>query len=139
MPGRRYHGEGERFDYDVYSSTMTVERPDGVELFTEKFVIAPATHAVSRVGVMNEYDVLGNVILVAPKEHCDRIHELVDSSIDSAGGTMSGVSRLPHDAGLIYKIVGPDRHEVQGKVRGFWEIVRREVKGGPIPDPPLWG
>ena len=36
MPGRKYHGDGELFEYDVFSSTVSAERPDGQRLFTEK-------------------------------------------------------------------------------------------------------
>jgi urease accessory protein len=27
QPGRKHHGEGELFEYDLYSSTLTVSRP----------------------------------------------------------------------------------------------------------------
>jgi urease accessory protein len=31
-PGRKYHGDGEVFEYDLYSSGLTIARPDGTGL-----------------------------------------------------------------------------------------------------------
>ena len=41
MGGRKYYGDGELFQFDLSSSTVHAQRPDGTELFTEKFVIEP--------------------------------------------------------------------------------------------------
>ncbi len=41
LAGRKYYRE-ERFEFDLFSSAMHAERPDGTPLFVEKFVIEPA-------------------------------------------------------------------------------------------------
>jgi urease accessory protein len=51
---------------------------------------------------------------------------------------MAGASRLPNDAGLIYKVLGPENQPVRAKVREFWVLVRRVVLDEPIPAVPLW-
>jgi urease accessory protein len=139
MSGRKYHGEGEQFEYDLYSSTLTANRPDGDELFTERFVVQPKAHPVRRVGVMNGFDVLGTVIVVTPKERGDRIYEQVVANADPGVTCVAGASRLPNVAGLVYRVLGMERQEVQEKVRDFWALVRREVLGVSIPPIPLWG
>jgi urease accessory protein len=139
MSGRKYHGDGEQFEYDLYSSTLTADRPDGDELFTEKFVVEPRRHPVRRVGVMSSFDVLGTVILVTPREHRDRIYEQVVANAAPGVTCVAGASRLPNDAGLVYRVLGMERQEVQAKVREFWALVRQEVLGVSIPPVPLWG
>ena len=42
MGGRKYYNEGELFQYDILSVCSHGERPDGKQLFREKFVIDPA-------------------------------------------------------------------------------------------------
>jgi urease accessory protein len=50
----------------------------------------------------------------------------------------AGASRLPNDAGLIYKVVGMEAAPVRAKVREFWSVVRPEVVGVRIPREFAW-
>jgi len=138
QPGRKHHGNGELFEYDLYSSAMTVRRPDGTPLFSEKLVAEPWRQPVRQTGVMGEFDVVANVILVTPPGHAAKIFERTIPGTDDAG-CMAGASRLPNDAGLVYKVLGTETQPVKAKVRAFWDLVRREVTGVPAPAPRPWG
>jgi len=137
LPGRKYHGDGELFEYDLYSSAMTVTRPDGTRLFAEKLVAQPWRQPVRQAGVMGKFDVIANVILVTPRHHADRIFEQAGAGADAEW--MAGASRLPGDAGLSYKVIGTSTPAVQSKVREFWSLVRQEVLGAPLHPARLWG
>lgn len=139
MPGRKYFGPGELFDYDLFSSTICAARPDGGSLFTEKFVIAPRGTNVARIGAMGQFHVFGNVILLTPKAHADRLFNAVDAVLDKDAELASGVSRLPYDAGLVFKVLGMETAPVGAAVRRFWSLVRQEVVGARVPDEFLWG
>ncbi|MFC4605238.1 urease accessory protein UreD [Rhodococcus kronopolitis] len=139
MPGRKYHRGGELFEYDVYSALVNATRPDGTDLFTEKLLIEPARWPVRLAGAMGGHDVFGNVVLLTPKRHADAILDQVTAGRREGEQTVAGASRLPNDAGLIYKVLGPESAPVHAKVREFWALVRRTVRGEPIPDVPLWG
>jgi urease accessory protein len=78
-------------------------------LFIEKLVIEPQRYPMRQTGVMDSFDVLGNVIVCTPKDKTDRIFERAGANVDSAGGLAFGACRLPNDAGLIYE-VGPRNH-----------------------------
>jgi urease accessory protein len=141
MPGRKYHGDGELFEYDLYSSTTTAERPGVGELFTDRFVVDPAHDRVRGVGAMHRFDVLGTVVVVTPTACRDRIYDRV---VSGDGGTtddscIDGVHRLPNDAGVIYRVLGMEPHEVKARIRAFWALTRWEVLGAAIPPAPLWG
>ena len=138
MGGRKHYGDGERFEYDLFSSLVQGTRPDGATLFTEKFVIRPHEHSVRQVGVMGEFDVFGNVILLTPKEHADKIFAATPASFNSDEGWAAGAGRLPNEAGLIYKIVGTETGIVRSKVREFWSTVRRQVVGAAVPPEFAW-
>ncbi len=51
---------------------------------------------------------------------------------------MAAASRLPGEAGLIYKILGMESQMVRTKLREFWSLVRREVVGADVPKEFLW-
>jgi urease accessory protein len=138
MGGRKYYRDGELFLFDLYSSTVRAERPDGNELFTEKFVIAPGADDVRPAGVMGEFDVFGNVILLTPKPLADRIREQVTATYDREMPCAAGVSRLPNDAGLVYKVLAAESSVARTRIRDFWSVVRREVMGFPVPKEFPW-
>jgi urease accessory protein len=138
MAGRKYYGEGERYEYDVFSSTVEAHRPTGEQLFVEKFVVEPARRPVRQVGVMGPYDVFGNVLLLTPKECADAVFEQVEAELDEDQGWAAGVSRLPNDAGLVYKILGMETAPVRAQIRKFWGIVRKEVTGYDLPAEFAW-
>jgi urease accessory protein len=137
QPGRKHHGIGELFEYDLYSSAVTARRPDGTSLFCEKLVAEPWRHPVRQPGMMDRFDVFANVVLVTPLRHAASIYERIIPGADA--GCLAGASWLPNDSGLVYKVLGTETEQVKGKVRAFWDLVRREVTGAPAPAARPWG
>lgn len=138
MGGRLYYRDGERFQFDLFSSSLSAERPDGVKLFTEKFLIEPERCAVSRLGVMGDFSVFGNVILLTPREHAVAIQSEVNAVWNREEQWAAGASFLPNHAGLIYRIIGNESSTVRAKVRDFWSLVRPRVMGFPVPSEFPW-
>src|SRR5260370_1852805 len=97
QPGRKHHGRGETFEYDLYSSTLTATRPDGAPLFTEKLIAAPWRHPVRRVGVMGKFEVFANVTLVTPHPHAARVFAQV---VSSGGLSADCVDENPTQGGI---------------------------------------
>ena len=126
--GRRWSGE--RFDYDILSVGVQAERSDGQRLFRDKFIVRPHTQNPSVVGVMGEYEVLANVIVLTPKPMADRIYSLCEPRLDET--LMAGVTSLPNECGLIYRIMGYDSQSVKHAVREFSSLVRQAVRGYPL-------
>ncbi|WP_433087030.1 urease accessory protein UreD [Dactylosporangium sp. CA-052675] len=138
LPGRKYHRDAELFGYDLFSSALRVTRPDGRELFAEKFVIEPAQYPVDGCAVMGGFDVVANVVLLTSAARADRVIDQVPAASTLAGPAVAGASRLPNDAGLIYRVLGTDSEPVRAVVREFWSLVRRETVGAPLPPPFRW-
>lgn len=138
MPGRKHYGDGEIFAYKLFSSTISAERPDGTPLFTEKFVLEPERDNLARLGTMGGFHVFGNVIVLTPKEKADALFELTRPAFDSENEIAYGASRLPHDAGLIFKVLGMESAPVMAKVREFWSEARQIVVDHKVPENFLW-
>lgn len=133
MGGRKYYKEGELFAYDILSVCTHGERPDGQPLFREKFVIRPEIRSPRSLGIMGSYDVFANVIVMTPKEHADRIYEKTTAFIDRKKKLAAGITHLPNDCGLLFKVLGMEPGPVKKLVREFCSSVRQEVKGKPLP------
>ncbi len=138
QPGRKHHHPDECFGATVLSLATTAARPGGSPLFIEKLLIEPARHPMRQTGVMDGFDVFGNVILCTPAETADRIHARVGADVDLEQGVAFGACRLPNDAGLIYKVLGRETAQVRAKVREFWQVAREEITGAGIPPPFFW-
>ena len=138
QPGRKHHHPDECFGATVISMSVCAARPDGPMLFSEKLVIEPGRHAMRQTGVMDSFDVFGNVILLTPKDTADRVHARVDADVDLASGVAFGACRLPNDAGLIFKVLGRETAQVKAKVREFWAVAREEAAGASLPPAFFW-
>ncbi len=138
QPGRKHHHPDECFGATLMSISTSAARSDGHILFTEKLLIDPQRNPMRQTGVMDSFDVFGNVILCTPKNNADRIYARLEAEVDLVRGLAFGACRLPNDAGLIFKVLGRETAQVKAKVREFWGIVRKEVIGADLPPPFLW-
>jgi ureD urease accessory protein len=138
MGGRKYYKEGELFKYDILSVCSHGERPDGTQLFREKFVIDPLVENPRSLGVMGDFDVFANVIVMTPKDKADEIYDATEVFINRKDMIAAGITRLPNDAGLLYKVLAMEPGPVKKMVREFCSTVRKAVKGRPVPPEFPW-
>ena len=138
MGGRKYYKDGELFEYDILSVCSHGERPDGTELFREKFVIDPRVENPRNLGVMGKFDVFANVIVMTPPEKAEEIYEKTQVFIDYKNNLAAGITRLPNNAGLLYKVLGMEPAPVKKLVRSFCSQVREVVKGKKVPEEFPW-
>lgn len=138
MAGRKYYNEGELYEYDILSVTTHGERPDGKELFREKFIISPPLQNPRQLGIMGCYDVFANVIVMTPRDMAEKIYHLTDVFIDRDKNLAAGITHLPNKAGLLYKVIGMEPGPVKKLVRQFCSIVRENVKGHKVPEEFPW-
>lgn len=139
MSGRKHHHVDERFGFDVLSMSVDVSRPDGRQLFAEKVLIEKDDATIGFPAVMQGFDALASVLCLTPPAVAARIEARFEPTCDSeTPRVMSGLSRLPNDAGLMLRVVGVESYDVRAEVRRFWRVVREEARGRTLPDEFLW-
>ena len=136
--GRKYYNEGELFVYDLLSVCTQAHRPDGTPLFREKLVASPKEKNVRDIGVMHNYDVFANVIVLTPEKDAEAIYNQTQAFIDREQELAVGISHLPNRAGLIFKVLGKETQPVKRIIREFGSVVRMQVKGKPLPEEFVW-
>ena len=110
----------------------------GEQLFREKFVICPPKESPRSLGIMGSYDVFANVVVMTPKEHADSIYQKTSAFIDKERKLAAGITHLPNDSGLLFKVLGMEPGPVKKLVREFCSLVRQEIKGRPLPEEFPW-
>jgi len=138
MPGRKYYGKGEIFQYDLLSVCTHASRPDGQELFREKFIIEPKANDIAASGQMHGYHVFANAVVIAPSDKAALIYDSTEPFIDRKRRMAAGITHLPNGAGLLYKVLGMEPGPVKAAVREFCSKVRMAVKGCPLPKEFPW-
>ena len=138
QPGRRHHREDDLFGYELFSSRLTVENPEGKTLMSEKFRLQPRLHPLQHRLLMGPFEVFANVLVVTPPAQAQAILTDTPALYDLEAGLAAGVSVLPNQAGLLYKVLGRETAPVQERVRQFWATVRRVVLDKPTRPVFLW-
>lgn len=138
MGGRKYFGNGELFAYDILSVCTHGERPDGTQLFREKFIIDPKKAKLRDIGIMHNFDVFANVLVMTPEENIQPIYDACEAFYDKDKKLAAGITHLPNGAGLLFKVLGMEPGPVKRVVRDFCSKVRMQVKGHPIPPEFPW-
>ena len=136
--GRKYYQDGETFQYDLLSICAHGKRPDQIPLFREKFIINPKKNNPSALGIMDHYDVFANVIVMTPPQHAQAIYDKTKVYIDLNRKIAVGITHLPNNCGLLFKVLGAEPEPVKKIVRKFCSLVRQEVKGKPLPEEFPW-
>lgn len=139
MGGRKYYEKPESFVYDILSVCCKGKRPDGMDLFREKFIVEPSRLLNPRqLGVMGNFDVFANVIVVTPPDKADIIYENTRAYLDRQEMVAAGITKLPNEAGLLFKVLGMESGPVKKIVREFCSTVREAVKGIKVADEFPW-
>lgn len=138
MSGRKYHHPEEHFGFDVYSSRVTSYDLSNKELFAEKYILEPKSESLDAIGIMQNFDVFGNIILLTPKEHHDKILARASARFDVEHRIACGATRLPNDCGLIFKVLGVNSSGVKSEIRQFWRIAREEILSITLPEKFIW-
>lgn len=138
MAGRKYYGDGELFDYDILSVCTHGERPDGEQLFREKFIIDPGRQPIRDIGVMHGFDIFANVLVMTPEANIGPLYEATEAFYNADERLAAGITHLPGKAGLLFKVLGMETGPVKRVVREFCSKVRQQVKGKPLPPEFPW-
>lgn len=138
MGGRKYYKDGELFEYDILSVCSHAERPDGTQLFREKFIIDPNDVNVRQIGIMHGFDVFANVLVLTPPDKAKVIYDAAEPFYDKERRLAVGITHLPNEAGLLFKVLGMEPGPVKEIVRNFCSSVRMAVKGKPLPHEFPW-
>lgn len=132
LPGRVARGEWH--DYDFYSSTTRIRRPDGQQVALDALTFGGAAGRASTPARMGEHGVHAAFFALATKERTAGLSAQLLGRLGEHPDVLAGVSTLPFDAGLVVRILGSSSIPVKLAVHAVWDTARRHLTGAPAPD-----
>jgi urease accessory protein len=139
MSGRKHHHASERFGFDLLSTRVRARRPDGRLIFAEKLLVEKGNDTIELPAVARGYDAFANVLCLTPPDTAARIDERIGINAGpDQPRAMSGVSKLPGGAGLMFRAIGVESYDVRAEVKRFWTAVREEACGRTLAKDFLW-
>lgn len=137
LSGRRYYATGERFAYESLTLLTESSRPSGKRLFRDRSVAIPS-HGIEGVGAMGKWEIFASLYLLTPEPHAEALYASIQPYIDRQRDIAVAVLRLPHRAGLLFRILGNESQTIKLTIRELASKVRLQVKGVRLNDEFPW-
>ena len=87
---------------------------------------------------MGTFDIFANVIVMTPPDKAEEIYARTSAFLNRNTELAAGITRLPNQAGVLFKVLGMETGPVKKTVREFCSTVREVVKGIPVADEFPW-
>jgi urease accessory protein len=130
VPGRV--ASGESFDYDICYLKTNARNQDGELRFIDIAILEPKKRILKNSGVLENFDVVGTVYILAPANHIKELNSLINSMIESYPKVYGGATILPDSSGVMVRLLGPFASDVRDVIIEVTRITRKEILGAPF-------
>lgn len=131
--GRRFFEE--RYRYRRLDLSIRIVRPNGESVFAERQLIEPSVE-IESVGVMAGMDIFSSVVIIAPPHITLSLYSSIEPRLEKS--IALGVHLLPHDEGIVCRIVGRATADVKSLTRELCSMLRQRVQGVALPEEFAW-
>jgi urease accessory protein len=130
VPGRV--ASGESFDYDICYLKTIAQNQDGELRFIDIAILEPKKRILKNSGILENFDVVGTVYILAPANHIKELNSLINSMIESYPKVYGGATILPNSSGVMVRLLGPFASDVRDVIIDVVRIMRKEILHAPF-------
>lgn len=130
VPGRV--ASGESFDYDICYLKTNARNQDGELRFIDIAILEPKKRILKNSGVLENFDVVGTVYILAPANRIKELNSLINSMIESYPKVYGGATILPNSSGVMVRLLGPFASDVRDVIIEVARITRKEILDAPF-------
>jgi urease accessory protein len=117
----------EAFEYDIcYMKVKSVNQKENLRLI-DIAKVQPKKENVKSFGILNTYDMLGNIYILTPKEKINQIQSEVLEIFDNVKSVIGGCTKLPDGNGLLIRVLGSFVDDLKNIIYSIVRIVRENV------------
>jgi urease accessory protein len=127
VPGRMAMGES--FIYDVcYLKTIAKSHSGSLKLI-DTALLEPKKNQLKRFGILEEFNMLSNMYLLVPSKYVNILNEKINEDILKYDKVVARCSILPHDSGIVVRILGNMIDNIKEVTHHILKICRKEILG----------
>lgn len=127
VPGRMAMGES--FDYDVCYLKTIAKNHYGSLKFVDTALLEPKKNQLKRFGILEEFNMLSNMYLLVPSKYVSILNEKINEDIIKYNKVVARCSILPHDSGIVVRILGNMIDDIKEVTHHILKICRKEILG----------
>jgi urease accessory protein len=119
VPGRV--SSGESFEYDICYLKASAKNQKGDLRFIDIALLEPKKRNIKDFGILEGFDVIGSVYILAEEKYIRRLTEQINSAIETLPKIYGGATILPNNSGVMVRLLGPIASDIRDII---YEIVR---------------
>ncbi len=126
-PGRV--ASNESFEYDIcYMKVKSVNHQNKTR-FIDIAKLEPKKENIKAFGIMNHYDILGNVYILLPKSYVPETKNEINVLLNNLNlnNVIGGCTKLPDDSGLLVRLLGQYVFDIKNIIYLIIGLIRKKV------------
>jgi urease accessory protein len=117
----------ESFEYDIcYMKVKAVNHLNKIR-FIDIAKLEPKKDNIKSFGIMNNYNVLGNIYILSPKDQLTDIKNEINILLNKLDCVIGGCTKLPDDGGLLVRILGTFVFDIRNIIYSIIGIMRKKI------------
>jgi urease accessory protein len=129
-PGRV--ASDEAFQYDILYLSCQATNQTGKLKFIDSYILEPKKTDLRKIGILSEYPVVGSLYALANSEFSGKLVEELSRCQKKFQNLEAGVTTLPHDSGVVMRILGKTAEEVKALISEGVNVIRKTLVGAPF-------
>jgi urease accessory protein len=125
VPGRV--ASGESFEYDICYMKALAKNQNKILRFIDVAVLEPKKRSLNILGILDKFSVIGNMYILTKTKYVTELVTDINSVLQKFSNILGGATILPHDAGVMIRILGEIAHYIRTAMYEIIKIIRRVI------------
>src|SRR6188472_348030 len=125
VPGRV--ASGESFEYDICYMKALARNQNHMLRFIDVAVLEPKKRVLKTLGILENFDVVGNMYILTETKYVTELSKDINSVLQKFSRISGGATTLPHDSGVIIRILGDVANDLRSVMYEIIKITRRII------------
>jgi urease accessory protein len=125
VPGRV--ASGESFEYDICYMKALARNQNHMLRFIDVAVLEPKKRILNTLGIMENFGVIGNMYILTKTKYVTELSRDINSVLQKFSRISGGATILPHDSGVIIRILGEVASDLRSVMYEIIKITRRII------------
>ena len=130
VPGRVARGES--FEYDICYMKALAKNQNDTLRFIDIAILEPKRRNLMKLGILDNFTVVGNVYILTKAKYITELNEVVNSRLQNFPNVSGGATILPHNSGLLVRILGNVAGDIRDVIYEVIKIVRGVILNAPF-------